>query len=697
MNNITNSKNEKIPIFKIWKQLCLYLLVISLVLPSLTEFAWAAANPPEAMLRDNQAREGEAPWKPDDYENDSDAAVMSRTGFSGNVGNAGFRNSVKNIHYTEYKNAEDGFGWSRKPGGNDNYADELIRVNARFDEKTKTIFWNIIIKGQSAGPLMGATKDLTNPYFVIAISRGLGNPKNLYVSNGHTKLKEYPNNWQTLYTGNFKMYDVYKDSDYTLYNGRRILGKTNQTKEFLQEKYRLPCTGKDQSNAMDYNIEKYNYYSKYAIIDDQGALNEANTRMYSFTTALDEGEVAAQGELPNVDSEFTNFMGWGTQRNNVDLSGKVWITVGVTSREGLIANSAKIYGTGNYNFSKIAVVDVIPNKDKLGLKPYYEEGRGKAEETVKLPINLKDRQQFPKGTRFMLQSDPRDKFETNPNTGVIIQTPATKDRPISINQYTGEVTVKIPKGARGGQEIKDNVHVIYPDGSTHHVPVLVKVIEDKPNIKRGMFATNPVGEEKQLDKEPFGDIYMGDDALTYTYEAGDKSKIIKSFTASGLPSGTTFGDGTPESSDNADDQDHKRLERPLLLKADTKAQVGNFAITFKAVNGSGKETTATNPGVIKTYLPTNNGKRIRIKKGTPGDKIPSPEAAIGIYHKKWENRETIRKELGTGIVQTFVKEDKTGYLPDGTTYTWKRKPDTDEVYQNRLHYAYVKYQNKDGT
>lgn len=516
MNNITDSKNEKIQISKIWKQLCLYLLVISLVLPSLTEVAWAAANPPEVMLRDNQVRAGEAPWKPDNYENGSDAAVMSRTGYCGSVPAGRFRNSVNNIFYKEYKDPYDGFGWSRKPGGNDNYADELIRVNAKFDKNTKTIFWNIIVKGQSAGDLMGVTKDLTNPYFIIAISRGLENPKNLYVSNGYRKLKEYPNNWQTLHTGDFRMYDVYKDSDHALYNGRRILGKTDQTKEFLQEKYRLPCTGDNQDKSMAYNIEKYNYYSKYAIIDQQGGLNEANTRMYSFTTELDEGEVAAQGELPNVDSEFTNYMGWGGQRNNVDLSGKVWITVGVTSRESR-KNTAKPLGTGNYNFSKIAVVDVVPNKDNLGLEPYYNEGSGKAEETVKLPVNLKNSKKFPEGTRFMLESDPKDKFETDHSTGAITQTPAKPNGPISIDQYTGEVTVKIPKGAKGGQEIKDNVHVIYPDGSTHIVPLVVKVIEDKPNIKRGSFATKPKDNEKQLDKVPFEDIYMGDAASKFTY------------------------------------------------------------------------------------------------------------------------------------------------------------------------------------
>ncbi|EFA90695.1 Rib/alpha-like domain-containing protein, partial [Peptoniphilus lacrimalis] len=695
MSNITNFRTRKNQITKSLKKLMLYLLVISLVLPSLTEVAWAAANPPEVMLRDNQVRAGEAPWKPDNYENGSDAAVMSRTGYCGSVGGARFRGSVKGIHYTEYKNAEDGFGWSRKPGGNDNYADELIRVNAKFDKNTKTIFWNIIVKGQSAGDLMGVTKDLTNPYFIIAISRGLENPKNLYVSNGYRKLKEYPNNWQTLHTGDFRMYDVYKDSDHALYNGRRILGKTDQTKEFLQEKYRLPCTGDNQDKSMAYNIEKYNYYSKYAIIDQQGGLNEANTRMYSFTTELDEGEVAAQGELPNVDSEFTNYMGWGGQRNNVDLSGKVWITVGVTSREAR-KNTAKPLGTGNYNFSKIAVVDVVPNKDNLGLEPYYNEGSGKAEETVKLPVNLKNSKKFPEGTRFMLESDPKDKFETDHSTGAITQTPAKPNGPISIDQYTGEVTVKIPKGAKGGQEIKDNVHVIYPDGSTHIVPLVVKVIEDKPNIKRGSFATKPKDNEKQLDKVPFEDIYMGDAASKFTYQAGDTSKIIKSFTADGLPSGTTFGVGTQESSNNAPDENGKRFQRSLALKADTKAKVGDFAITFKAVNGSGKETTATNPGVIKTYLPTNNGTKIRIKKGTPEANIPSPEAAIGIYHKKYTNRDDIRNELKTGINKNLIKKDKTGYLPDGTTYTWKNTPKTDVVENNHLYSAYVKYTNKDG-
>ena len=419
MNNITDSKNEKIQISKIWRQLCLYLLVISLVLPSLTEGAWAAANPPEATLRDNQARAGEAPWKPDNYENGSDAAVMSRTGYCGIAGGGLFRGSVKGIHYKQYKDPYDGFGWSRKPGGNDNYADELIRVNAKYDKNTQTIFWNIIVKGQSAGDLMGVTKDFSNPYFTIAISRGLESPKNLYVSNGYRKLKEYPDNWQTQHTGDFRMYDVGKDSDYVLHNGRRILGKTKQTKEFLQEKFRLPCTGDNKDKSMAYNIEKYNYYSKYAIIDNQSGRNEANTRMYSFTTELDEGEVAAQGELPNVYSEFTDYMGWGGKRNDIDLSGKVWITVGVTSREGRSNKVAKPNGKGNYNFSKVVVVDVKPNKDNLGLKPYYKEGRGKAGETVTLPINLRDNKQFPEGTRFMLESDPKDNFETNHNLSLI--------------------------------------------------------------------------------------------------------------------------------------------------------------------------------------------------------------------------------------------------------------------------------------
>ena len=647
------------------------------------------------MLRDNQARAGQEPWKPDKYEDGSDAAVMSATGYCGNVIPAKFRGSVKGIHYTEYKNLEEGFGWSRKPGGNDNYADELIRVNARFDKKSNTVFWNIIVKGQSSGDLMGATKDLTNPYFTIAVSRGLEAPKHLYVSNGYQKMKEYPNDWQTQHSGDFRMYNVNKDSGYALYNGRRVLGKTDQTKEFLQEKYRLPCTGDNKDKSMAYNIEKFNYYSKYAIIDHQSGFAEANTRMYSFTTELDDGEVTAQGELPNVASEFTEYMGWGTPRNDVDLSGKVWITVGVTSRE-FSSNKAKPHGTGNYNFSKIAVLDVVPNQDNLGLEPYYNEGSGKAEETVKLPVNLKNSKKFPEGTRFMLESDPKDKFETNHNTGAITQTPAKPNGPISINQYTGEVTVKIPKGATGGQEIKDKVHVIYPDGSTHIVPLVVKVIEDKPNIKRGSFATNPKSNESQLDKVSFGDIYMGDAVLRYTYQAGDKSKIIKSFTASGLPSGTTFGVGTQESSNNAADEDHKRLERPLLLKADTKAKVGDFAITFKAVNESGKETTATNPGVIKTYLPTNNGTKIRIKKGTPDNKIPSPEAAIGIYHKEYKDRDVILGEMKTGIDKNLVKKDKTGYLPDGTTYTWKKTPDTDVVEKDRLYYAIVKYTDKVG-
>ncbi|KXU01870.1 hypothetical protein SCODD09_00886 [Streptococcus constellatus] len=76
-------------------------------------------------------------------------------------------------------------------------------------------------------------------------------------------------------------------------------------------------------------------------------------------------------------------------RENTDLVNKVWVTVGMTSREtgGGIAHPA---GRGIYNFSKIATVDVSTlAKDADEYSPQYDNGSGYPNDTVNLKIKEK--------------------------------------------------------------------------------------------------------------------------------------------------------------------------------------------------------------------------------------------------------------------------------------------------------------------
>ncbi|OOG24891.1 hypothetical protein BZK37_13640, partial [Enterococcus casseliflavus] len=87
-------------------------------------------------------------WKPDDIEDNSDAVTISESGTSGWT-SLGWRSGTKEVFYKESTANGVGanFGWSSKPGGNDNYADELIRIHAEQDGDV--IHWRVVIKGEN--------------------------------------------------------------------------------------------------------------------------------------------------------------------------------------------------------------------------------------------------------------------------------------------------------------------------------------------------------------------------------------------------------------------------------------------------------------------------------------------------------------------------------------------------------------------
>ena len=111
---------------------------------------------------------------------------------------------------------------------------------------------------------------------------------------------------------------------------------------------------------------------------------------------------------------------------------KVWVTAGMTSR-GAGGNSiTHPGGRGIYNFSKIATVDVSTlAKDADEYSPQYDNGSGYPNDTINLKIKEKNNKQIPAGTTY----------KTEPNS------------PITVDQNTGEVTVKIPADAKPGSAI----------------------------------------------------------------------------------------------------------------------------------------------------------------------------------------------------------------------------------------------------
>ena len=398
----------------------------------------------------------DADWKLDDkLEDNSVAKTMAETGKS-QIMALNWRKGVSEVTYQE-GDANFSNGWSRKPGGNSNYADEVLRVRAQYDREQDVIHWQIVVKGNATGTFAGVAKDFARPYSLFTTSRGLYKPEDMTVydvSYGGTlrKMEGYPSDIDKWPTNSRTLFTPSKVN----VNGKEaeILGPFSKMMTEWAGGYRLGCTGTDKENGEKYNIEKHIYYSKYGFSDWLTAQNQSCTRIYNFDTRINRDELKNLEQLPKVKSQFGNWMGWGDYfREDTDLANKVWVTVGLTSRESGSGVSRPV-GTGIYNFSKIATVDVsaLPMQADDYI-PQYDVGSGYPGDTVNLKIKEKNNKQIPAGTTY----------KTEPNS------------PITVNQNTGEVTVKIPADAKPGSAITGNVTVTYPDGSKDEVPVKVHI------------------------------------------------------------------------------------------------------------------------------------------------------------------------------------------------------------------------------
>ena len=76
-------------------------------------------------------------------------------------------------------------------------------------------------------------------------------------------------------------------------------------------RWRLGNTGSNKEQGQKYNIEKHIYYSKYGFEDWLASSSQSGTRVYNFDTRINREELKELGQLPNVDSQFSDYMGWG--------------------------------------------------------------------------------------------------------------------------------------------------------------------------------------------------------------------------------------------------------------------------------------------------------------------------------------------------------------------------------------------------
>ncbi|WP_148129453.1 Rib/alpha-like domain-containing protein, partial [Streptococcus sp. HMSC034B05] len=471
----------------------------------------------------------DADWKPDDkLEDNSVAKTMAETG-KGGITPLNWRSGITEITYSEFKNNDYSTGWSKKPGGNDNYADEIIRVRAQYDKKQDTIHWQIVIKGNASGTFMGVSKDFSRPYNLFTTSRGLHKPENLVVQevgvDGET-LKEkqgYPNNVDNWPSSSRKLYKPTKVN----VNGKEVelLGSSSYMMTEWGSRWRLGNTGSNKEQGQKYNIEKHIYYSKYGFEDWLASSSQSGTRIYNFDTKINREELKELGQLPNVDSQFSDYMGWGKRfREDTNLVNKVWVTAGMTSREAGGNSITHPGGRGIYNFSKIATVDVSTlAKDADEYSPQYDNGSGYPNDTVNLKIKEKNNKQIPAGTTY----------KTEPNS------------PITVDQNTGEVTVKIPADAKPGSAITGNVTVTYPDGTVDTVPVNVTVKKYPDNIKYSPEAKHrTVEQHAELDaKDSIANTNELPSNSTYKWKDGHKPDTSTSGEKDGIVE-VHYPDGT---------------------------------------------------------------------------------------------------------------------------------------------------------
>ena len=290
-----------------------------------------------------------------------------------------------------------------------------------------------------------------------------------------------------------------------------------------------------------------------------------------------------------------------------------------------------------------------PNQN-LDYQPGYEDGKGKPGEDVTVPApGFKDKDgkdtKAPEGTKFTPGENAPDG--------------------VTIDENTGEITVSIPEDAKPGDKITVPVVVTYPDGTKDTVDVTVTVTDKDAGLYEPAYEGKLVvpGEETKSSptftdkdgkdaKAPEGSKFKITDGFTapegyevkidentgeITVTFPDKSKLNKDTVEEfDVPVTVTYpdkttdevkanfkldtdGDGTPDTTDEDDDNDR------IPDGDDSNPKVPNANDHFEPgyKDGSGK------PGSdVKIDAPTfkdKDGKDTKAPEGTkftPGENAP---------------------------------------------------------------------------
>jgi len=245
----------------------------------------------------------------------------------------------------------------------------------------------------------------------------------------------------------------------------------------------------------------------------------------------DSGKPGDKVEIPNTGGpveDGTTVETEGPGKAEIDEDGKITVDINDDAKPGDKVVVIVKDKDGN-EIDRVVVEVEQPDtpapaeKDKDKFEPGYEDGSGKPGDDVKVPApTVKDKDgketKAPEGTKF------------KPGEGA--------PEGVEVDSNTGEITVKVPEGAKPGDKITVPVDVTYPDGTKDTVDVTVTVEEpDAPE------------EPGDKDAEKFEPEYEdgfgkpGDDVTID--EPGFKDKDGKDTTP---PEDTKFtpGDDAPE-------------------------------------------------------------------------------------------------------------------------------------------------------
>ncbi len=260
-------------------------------------------------------------------------------------------------------------------------------------------------------------------------------------------------------------------------------------------------------------------------------------------------------------------------------------------------------------------------------------------------------------------------------------------------------------------------------GGTQNIASSPQVIDTEPPFLHNGGKESGKGKKGSLDNYTLPAIFMGEatgrtnyrpGGNFFTYKAIDNSGKIVNFYAESIPSGSefeAFKDSDKEKQATGfDEKGETCIQKKFWVKADNKAKVGMHDFTVTAEDPSGNKTTVINHIDVKVYVPAAK----KVVDAEIYEKDLKAEDVVGIYHEMYNDaagEQRIKDAILTAIDSAREKQDasnaisnnivdKAGYLPEGTTFTWRTNQQYKDLNLRKTGLTrrsiFVKYKDKDG-